>query len=348
MAKVLKHRPENGDFLIVAGTGLLAGVIGQARVRADPSNPAGEAFAMGRPVAVPNLRGRLDYHLPEIFAEHGVVSSANVPIIGLGGSYGVLEVDAREPRAFDALDLSFLASVAEIVADAVERVRRHSDLQAVYEAKDLLLREHHHRARNSYQIILARLQRHKGQATTEDSRRRFEDVERRVFALASLYDHLVGAVGGGELDVCRYVGDLCRRMRDFYATEERGIDLAADCPDIELRFDIDTCTALGTVVNELVANAVEHAFAAGGGRIRVRLAREDGGPALIVEDDGPGFSEPPSQSIGLDVAHRLIAAVGGKLTRMHTGSGAAWSIALPHSAPTGRKPEAAEVAVVDG
>jgi two-component sensor histidine kinase len=116
----------------------------------------------------------------------------------------MLEIDDAQPRDFDTLDLSFLASIAEVIADAVERVRRQSSLQAVSEARELLLPEHHHRVRNSYQIIIGRLQRHMHEASTENSRRRFDDVRRRVFALASLYDHLVGTSAAGPLDFCRY------------------------------------------------------------------------------------------------------------------------------------------------
>jgi two-component sensor histidine kinase len=277
-----------------------------------------------------------------------VVSSANVPIIGLAGSYGVLEIDAPEARDFDILDLSFLASIAEIIADAIERVRRHSELQAAKQARELLLREHHHRARNSYQVIIGALQRHMRQATTEDSRRRFDDVRRRVFALASLYDHLIGDTTAGELDFCRYLGDLCRRMRDFYGTEERGIELLAECPDFGLRFDVDTCTALGTVTNELVANAIEHAFANDGGSIEIRLVRENNGPVLIVRDNGAGFAELQSESVGLSVAHRLVAAAGGQLTRTDADSGTSWTIRLPPTSEPGAIEKTRRAAPVRG
>lgn len=343
MVKVLEHLPEEGQFLICAGFGLQPDVVGRVRVVADPSNPPGEAFETGRPVAVRDLRGRPDYHLPPVLPSHGVVSSANVPIIGLSGRYGVLEIDDRQPRDFDTLDLSFLASVAEVIADAVERVRRHSALEAASAARDLLLREHHHRVRNSYQIIVGRLQQHMREASTENSRRRFDDVRRRVFALASLYDHLVGTSATGPLEFCRYLGDLCRRMREFYSVEERGIELVAECPDFGLRFDMDTCTALGTVVNELVANSVEHAFPAGGGRIELRLMRERGRPVLIIADNGAGFSEVQPESIGLGVVDRLVAAAGGKLARMHVETGTRWSIALPQPSAETPKREAAPV-----
>lgn len=132
-------------------------------------------------------------------------------------------------------------------------------------------------------------------------------------------------------------------MREFYSVEERGIELIAECPDLGLRFDVDTCTALGTVVNELVANSVEHAFPAGGGRIEVRLVPERGRPALIIADNGAGFSEAQPESIGLGVVDQLVAAAGGKLARMHAETGTRWSIALPQPSAEAPKREAAPV-----
>jgi two-component sensor histidine kinase len=126
-------------------------------------------------------------------------------------------------------------------------------------------------------------------------------------------------------------------MREFYAVEERGIELVAECPDFGLPFDVYTCTALGTVVNELVANSVEHAFPGDGGRIEVRLVREEGRPVLLVADSGAGFSEAQPESIGLGVIDRLVTGAGGKLARIDAESGTCWSIAL--SQPSAEAPE---------
>jgi two-component sensor histidine kinase len=95
---------------------------------------------------------------------------------------------------------------------------------------------------------------------------------------------------------------------------------------------LDACTAIGIVVNELVANAAEHAFAAaGGGRIVVRLGPDGrGGIEVSVEDDGVGV--PPGaegSSVGLGVARRLVERIGGSLA-LRSGPGrTTWAIALP-------------------
>ena len=98
---------------------------------------------------------------------------------------------------------------------------------------------------------------------------------------------------------------------------------------------IDACTVLGIVVNELIANAVEHAFGrAGRGRIAVALGRgEDGRRVVTVEDDGTGV--PPGAeagSLGLRFARKLLEQVGASLTLRSAPGRTVWTVALPDGA----------------
>jgi two-component sensor histidine kinase len=284
---------------------------------------------MRRPVVVADLRQRSDYHLPPIYPDYGILASANVPIISGGGLYGVLEIDSLEVREFDTLDLSFLVSVAGIVADAVERVRRHSAMASDLEMRATLLREHHHRVRNNFAAILAQLESHARAASTENSRQRFEDLARRVFTLASLYDHLLGDELSSEVELGQYLAELCAKLEAFHGLPERQITLAYE-GRTTAALDLDTCTAVGTVVNELVANSVEHAFDAAGGRIEVRFERGGAGElSLGVADNGRGFRPAAAESVGLGVAHRLVQRIGGTMALRPHGGGTAFIISLP-------------------
>jgi two-component sensor histidine kinase len=72
-------------------------------------------------------------------------------------------------------------------------------------------------------------------------------------------------------------------------------------------------TTLALVVNELATNAIKHAFEEGRpGRIRVTIAGDRGGEAVVrVEDDGLPFAEPGGNGLGMGIAKRLMASVGG-------------------------------------
>ncbi len=88
--------------------------------------------------------------------------------------------------------------------------------------------------------------------------------------------------------------------------------------------------------NELVANAVEHAFgrAEGGGRIAMGLGEdEDGGAVVTVADDGTGVAPgAETASIGLGFARKLLAHIGYSLALCSAPGRTLWTIARPGAA----------------
>lgn len=330
-AKVLEHRPEDQMFIVRAGWGWDPDVIGHARASDAADNPAGEAFRTRKPVTVWDVRTRGDYHLPPLFAKYGIVSSANVPIIGSAGLYGVLEVDHPAERRFDVLDTTLLISIAGIVAESTERMKRESALRASYAASALLLREHYHRVRNDFQTILGLVHMHARDASTADSRKSIEEIGRRIFTLSSLYDHLLGTQTSDRIDLNDYLLGLCERLREFYRLDERPIHLTCTTSAPPASLDVNTCATLGIVVNELIANALEHAFPDRGGRIEIiTQPTETGDTSICVEDDGRGFQGIPPGSIGLAVARRLMSWIGGSLSLgTRAGGGTRWTLIVP-------------------
>lgn len=328
--KVLEHRAEERVFVVRAGWGWKPGVVGRVRFSDDPTNPAGQAFHTGKAVTVPDVRARRDYQLPPVYADHGIVSSTNVPIVGAAGFFGVLEVDHPEPRRFDALDSTFLISISGLIAEAVGRVKRETALRAAHNATAVLLREHYHRVRNDFQTILGLVQMHARDATTENSRQRIQEIGRRIFSLSALYDHLLGRDIAARIELREYIVALCDRLRDFYNLDRRPIALDCDLAEVPVRLDVETCATLGIIINELVANALEHAFDDPGGRIAIVLRPADGGGlTLHVEDNGRGFQGAAPGSIGLAVARRLASWIGGSLTMDSApGRGTRWVLSV--------------------
>jgi two-component sensor histidine kinase len=322
MGKILARQPD-GDLLIIAGWNLHPGIVGNVKIKGDTSNPAGQSVIEHRVVMVPDLSRSPGYQLPSILGEHGVVSTTNVPIIGQSGIFGVLEIDAREARHYDELDQSFLIGIAGIIGEGVERVHREGELNRAVSAREALLREHHHRVRNTFQVVIAMLRKHAGQAP--DARERFQDVERRLYALASVYDHLLGVAQSRTIVLQDYLAELCDGVREFFALDERGISIAYRRTEA-LSIDIDRATSLGIVVNELIANSVEHAFGDHGGEIVVCAERApEGGVSVVVGDNGVGYTPAHEGTIGLNTARRLLAQIGASLD-VSSEKGTTWKI----------------------
>jgi two-component sensor histidine kinase len=333
--KVLEHRPGPDDLLVRAGVGWRPGVVGAAILPADGGNPGGESFQAARPVAVPDLRDAEGLDLPDLFPQHGIVASANVPILGGGDGqpFGVLEADAAERRDFGPDDLDFLRGYAKVMGNAVRAFHRHAAARAESDARAVLLREQQHRVRNNLMAITAMLRdgraRRGGRGLAGALRRGAAAGVRHGVALRPPPRRRPR--GRRTASLRDYLAALCAGARDFYGLAAGDVDLSFEADGGGPSVSAETCTILGILANELVANAVEHAFgrATGGGRIVVGLAEDAGGGAVVtVEDDGVGVAPgAETASLGLGFARKLLARIGYSLALRSAPGGTVWTIA---------------------
>ncbi len=158
-AKICRYRPVENDLLIVAGCGWHAGVIGNVISKADETSTQGRAFVTGKPVILEDVAKNGSLTLPAFYAEHGIVSTADVLIKGKAGPWGVLEVDSGGHREFTEHDIVFLTGFANVVAEAVATSERTAAMQNAIESmrhliveKDQLLTERAGRERKVHEL----------------------------------------------------------------------------------------------------------------------------------------------------------------------------------------------------
>lgn len=247
-------------------------------------------------------------------------------------AYGVLEVDFRRPHNVDVCDLSFPASVAAVLAEGIETRKRQDVLAADRDAKVTLLREQQHRIRNNFQMIASLLERNAMISRDAQVKADYKEIHRRVFAMASLYDHLLGLGEHGEsVQLAPYLSSICASFENFYDLRGNNVHLVVSTEEgAGLQLGIDRCTAIGTVVNELVANAMEHAFAGRPGTITVSMRRASTSLSIEVCDDGRGYGADTKENTGVRTARRLVTGMGATLvveTKLPTGT--TWNLSLP-------------------
>jgi two-component sensor histidine kinase len=128
-----------------------------------------------------------------------------------------------------------------------------------------------------------------------------------------------------------HIHNLCDQLSYAYGMDGRRVELTIEVDDLEL--EIDRAISVGLIINELVSNALKHAFPDGrAGRVCVEL-RSVGkdGCVLIVRDDGIGlplaFDTQTSGSLGLQLVHDLTHQLHGSVTIAGDG-GAAFQIAF--------------------
>lgn len=119
---VLELQPDGNDFRLKAGVGWQKKYLdGQATVSAGKESQAGFTLLSDEPVVVENLRKETRFRDPALLNEHRVVSGMSVIIGGRQRPYGVLGAHTSALRSFAAEDVSFLATVANVLAEAIGR-----------------------------------------------------------------------------------------------------------------------------------------------------------------------------------------------------------------------------------
>jgi diguanylate cyclase (GGDEF)-like protein/PAS domain S-box-containing protein len=127
-ADVLELAADERVFLLKAGVGFREGLVRNITVSADwADSQAGFTMLTKEPVIVEDIVGEHRFRAGDLLREHDVASGMTVVVQGRGRPYGVVGAYSRRRRAFSAEDVSFLQSAANVLADAIDRVRTEEE-----------------------------------------------------------------------------------------------------------------------------------------------------------------------------------------------------------------------------
>jgi two-component sensor histidine kinase/sensor domain CHASE-containing protein len=247
------------------------------------------------------------------------------------GAAGVFEFstrDEREERFFEArVVASGSGEAVALVHDITARKKQEQG-----ELKEVLLKEIHHRVKNNLQVISSMLDLQGRAARDPETTRLFRESRDRVRSMSLIHEKLYQAGDTGQVTFSDYVRDLTAQLCHSFACSAEAIHIDVQAGDMFL--DMDTAVPLGIVINELLTNALKHAFPDGRvGRISVTLGRGPAGMVVLgVSDDGEG---PPAgldisapTTLGLRIVNTLVAQLGGTL-ELSTETGSAFMVRFP-------------------
>ncbi len=170
------------------------------------------------------------------------------------------------------------------------RVRKSMEgtLRASLKEKEVLLKEIHHRVKNNLQVVSSLLNLQMGAIKDPAYRDIFRDSQDRVKSMALIHEHLYHTRDLSRIEIGAYMRSLTASLVRSYSISA-SIDLSVQTDGITL--GIDMAAPCGLLVNELVSNAVKHAFPnRRRGRISIELSLgQDSRFRLVVEDDGCGM-----------------------------------------------------------
>jgi PAS domain S-box-containing protein len=219
-----------------------------------------------------------------------------------------------------------------IARDITERKRAEDTIKASLAEKEVLLKEIHHRVKNNLQIIssLLKLQvKHIGDAEAVESLRQSRD---RIGSIALIHEKLYRSKDLARVDFPEYVRDLVASLFRSYGMSSTDIKLRVNVGDV--RMSIDRAIPCALIINELVANSLEHAFPEGKkGEICVELVVEHNEMLkLTVADNGIGLPEGldpmAAETLGLELVETLAAQLGGQVA-CESRAGTAFTIIFP-------------------
>jgi two-component sensor histidine kinase len=206
------------------------------------------------------------------------------------------------------LDADIVRAKVAVLADLF---RQRKLIELSLREKEVLLREIHHRVKNNLQIITSLLHM-QGEQQAAGVRDLLSESEARVRSIALVHESLYRADSLASIDVDSYLNALTSGLVKTYAANHATTEIIKHGVTLPL----DAATPLGLIVNELVSNALKHAFPdKRKGTITVSL-REIPPDALLLEvrDDGVGL--PPEldldhpKSMGLQVVRSLTDQLG--------------------------------------
>lgn len=199
--------------------------------------------------------------------------------------------------------------------DITERKQAEEKLKASLAEKEILLRELYHRTKNTMQVIRSMLML---QATrmpeNEQVQQLVHDTELRILAMALVHDQLYQSQDLSRLNLGGYLQELSQQILRSDALAAQRIALTFDLKPAAVL--LDTAIPCGLLLNELLSNALKHAFPAERtGTIAITLFRnEDGLLELHVADNGvgvpPDFDFRQQGSLGIEM---IMALAEGQL-----------------------------------
>lgn len=213
-----------------------------------------------------------------------------------------------------------------------ERKQAQRQIEASLVEKEVLLQEIHHRVKNNLQIIASLLSLQSEQIRDPQALKIFEESQIRVRSMAIIHEKLYQSDNMAQINFAEYIHDLLAYLFRSYDAGLRKIGLNTQLQDVF--FKIDKAIPCSLIINELVANSMEHAFPNGRtGEIEIGLKEENHRVILTVKDNGVGLSngmdpQTHTSSLGLQLINMLTDQLNGEIVFDNSGVGFAVTISF--------------------
>jgi two-component sensor histidine kinase len=299
-----------------ASTGRDAVTVDVRRVAATPSDfPASVIHAVIRTresVLIDDVQSVAEFSADDYFRQRPSRSILCIPLVKQTELTGLLYLEnSLTPYVFTPARTGVLKLLASQAAISLQN--------ASLEEKEALLKEIHHRVKNNLQLISSLLSLQASKIADPSVAELFADSRNRVRSMALVHENLYRAGNFARISMEAHIQNLCAHLVRVYGGYSRNVKLVTDVEDLQL--GIDRAVSCGLIINELVSNALKHAFPDDRtGRVEVALSRQgEKRCVLTVRDDGvglpPGYGD--SDTLGLQLIQDLTQQLRGNIAVSH-------------------------------
>jgi two-component sensor histidine kinase len=273
-------------------------------------------------------------HLADVGFDEGAVDTAvraRMPVIE--------EVERDDAsillRVIPLLDEHKPAGALILLRDVTDLRRRDRMLMS----KDATIREIHHRVKNNLQTIAALLRLQGRRLDSPEARVAIKESERRIRSIAIVHETL-SREAREQVEFSDIMKPLLRVVEETTTPDDNAVQFEvvgdAGCLPGEV------ATSLAVVLNELMQNAVDHAFPEDDGdepaerTVTVHLARSEDHVEIEVTDNGAGlpddFTLDQAKGLGLSIVQALVTGELGGTIEMHGEKGTRVEVRVPLAA----------------
>ncbi len=198
-----------------------------------------------------------------------------------------------------------------------ERRKTQKEITASLAEKELLLREIHHRVKNSLSLVASFIGMYRSSHPEAENDYFFDALEQKIDAISLVHSYLYQSADIKNVDTKSYFTILLQNMTDNLAASDQKIELAITGDSFFL--EAGKIIPLGLILSELAINSLKHAFPGNrNGTIKVEVKREDNGYKITYSDTGAGlpadFSLQGNTSLGIVIITSLIDQLNGSIT----------------------------------
>jgi two-component sensor histidine kinase len=251
----------------------------------------------------------------------------------------ILDDFNEERRRLESMPKAILNILDDLYAEKclledtqAELVRSGQKVQASLREKEVLLQEIHHRVKNNLQVISSLINMQVRKLRDVSSRSALAECQNRVQAIALIHEKLYQSRDYARVPFSDYARSLAANI--FHATGVSPANLQLSVEFDTLSLAVDKAIPCGLILNELISNALKHAFP-NERRGAVRVEMREAGPGqleIVVSDDGvgmsAGFDPATSDSLGMQLVQTLVEQLDGQLEILH-GAGTTFRVKFP-------------------